>query len=71
MSWPQRSMLDWGCVELENSMTEVNITELRNRLSFYLAKVKRGEVVIVMERGVPFAKIVPLKNSNDQMINRI
>ncbi len=52
-------------------MTEVNITELRNRLSFYLAKVKRGEVVIVMERGVPFAMIVPLENSNDQVIKRI
>lgn len=37
-----------------------NIAELKNNLSFYLKDVKNGGEVIVSERNVPFAKIVPL-----------
>ncbi|MBA3770608.1 MAG: type II toxin-antitoxin system prevent-host-death family antitoxin [Blastocatellia bacterium] len=32
-------------------------------MSFYVAKVKRGEEIIISERGVPFAKIVPFKTA--------
>ena len=41
-------------------MKTANIAELKNGLSAYLAEVKRGGQVIVSERNVPFAKIVPL-----------
>ena len=40
-------------------MKTANIADLKNRLSFYLAEVKRGGQVLVSERNVPFAKIVP------------
>lgn len=36
-----------------------NIAELKNNLSAYLKDVKNGGEVIVSERNVPFAKIVP------------
>ncbi len=40
-------------------MKATNIAELKNGLSKYLAEVKRGGEIIVSERNVPFAKIVP------------
>lgn len=46
-------------------MSTANIAELKNRLSAYLAEVKKGGEVIVSERNVPFAKIVPLRNTDD------
>ena len=36
-----------------------NIAELKNNLSLYLKDVKNGGEIIVSERNVPFAKIVP------------
>jgi prevent-host-death family protein len=36
-----------------------NIAELKNNLSVYLKDVKNGGEVIVSERNVPFAKIIP------------
>ncbi|MGH9949275.1 MAG: type II toxin-antitoxin system Phd/YefM family antitoxin [Pyrinomonadaceae bacterium] len=46
-------------------MKTTNIGELKNHLSAYLAEVKRGGEVLVSDRNVPFAKIVPLKNTDD------
>jgi prevent-host-death family protein len=40
-------------------MRSVNIAELKNRLSSYLAFAKSGEEVVVRDRNVPVAKIVP------------
>jgi len=40
-------------------MKTANIAELKNHLSVYLNEVKRGGEVLVSERNVPFAKIVP------------
>jgi prevent-host-death family protein len=40
-------------------MKKANVAELKNRLSHYLSKVKRGETVLVMERSIPVARIVP------------
>ena len=40
-------------------MKKANIAELKNRLSHYLNRVKRGETVLVMERATPVARIVP------------
>lgn len=40
-------------------MKKANVAELKNRLSHYLSKVKRGETVLVMERSLPIARIVP------------
>ncbi len=46
-------------------MKTANIAELKNGLSRYLEEVKRGGQVLVSERNVPFAKIVPLNYTDD------
>lgn len=42
-----------------------NIAELKNNLSVYLKDVKNGGEVIVSERNVPFAKIVPFVETEE------
>lgn len=41
-------------------MKTVRVSELKASLSRFLAYVKRGEEVIVTERGLPIARLVPL-----------
>lgn len=41
-------------------MKSATVSKLKATLSKYLAQVKAGEEIIVMERGNPIAKIVPL-----------
>ena len=41
-------------------MREAKIGELKDRLSRYLALVRKGEVVRVLDRDVPIAHIVPI-----------
>ncbi len=38
----------------------VNIAELKNRLSAYLQQVRAGEELIIRDRNLPVAKLVPL-----------
>lgn len=38
-----------------------NVSELKAGLSAYLGQVKRGEEVLVTERGRPIAKLVPVR----------
>jgi prevent-host-death family protein len=42
-------------------MRSVNVAELKNRLSAYLAAVREGEEILVRDRDLPIAKIVPLR----------
>lgn len=42
-------------------MKSARVSELKASLSAYLARVKRGEEVLVTERGKPIAKLVPLE----------
>lgn len=42
-------------------MNSVGLAELRERLSAYLKKVKSGQEVLITERGVPIARLAPLK----------
>jgi prevent-host-death family protein len=46
-------------------MRSVNIAELRRGLAGYLKRVRRGEEVVVRDRDVPIARIVPL-SAEDQ-----
>lgn len=46
-------------------MKTANVAELKNGLSKYLAEVKRGGQILVSDRNVPFAKIVPLSYTDD------
>jgi len=41
-------------------MKNARISELRDGLSEYLAKVRRGETVIVFDRDTPIARIEPI-----------
>ena len=41
-------------------MKEAKISEVKNQLSRYLALVRRGEVVRILDRDVPIAQIVPI-----------
>jgi prevent-host-death family protein len=47
-------------------MKSVNIAELKNRLSIYLNEVKAGEEILVRDRNVPVARIVPLRADYDE-----
>jgi prevent-host-death family protein len=38
-----------------------NIAELKNRLSFFLDRVRRGETVLVLDRTTAIARIVPVE----------
>jgi prevent-host-death family protein len=40
-------------------MRSVNVAELKNRLSKYLTFAKGGEEVIIRDRNLPVAKLVP------------
>ena len=42
-------------------MIQVNIHEIKARLSEYLAAVSRGETVIIARRNVPVAELRPVK----------
>ena len=45
-------------------METVNIAELKNSLSAYLQKVRAGEEIIIRDRNLPIAKIVPLNTTD-------
>lgn len=40
-------------------MRSVNVAELKNRLSTYLTFAKAGEVVVIRDRNLPVAKLIP------------
>jgi prevent-host-death family protein len=41
-------------------MVSVNVAELKNRLSKYLTFVKGGEEILIRDRNLPVAKLVPI-----------
>ena len=41
-------------------MRSVNVAELKNQLSAYLHRVRAGEELLIRDRNLPIAKIVPL-----------
>jgi prevent-host-death family protein len=46
-------------------MKGVKISELKARLSAYLAGVRRGRTVVVLDRSTPIARIVPYEEELD------
>ena len=46
----------------ERMMIRVTISEIKDRMSANLRRVKSGETVIVMERKTPIARIVPISS---------
>ena len=47
-------------------MRSVNVATLKNRLSHYLRAVRRGEEILIRDRNVPIARIVPLSATDDE-----
>ncbi len=41
-------------------MKTVNVAILKNRLSAYLQEVRAGEEIVIRDRNLPVAKLVPL-----------
>ncbi len=52
-------------------MKVAKVSELKARLSKYLARVKAGEEVLVTERGTPVAKLVPVPPAEDAEMERL
>ena len=46
-------------------MGAVGIRELKNRLTHYLSLTKKGEEVVVTERGVPIALLQPISQAKE------
>jgi prevent-host-death family protein len=46
-------------------MKNARISELRDGLSEYLARVRKGETVIVFDRDTPIARIEPVPPTDD------
>ena len=44
-------------------MIRANISELRNGLSAYLRRVRRGETVLILDRSVPIARLTPVEEN--------
>ena len=49
-------------------MKRIAVSTLKATLSACLAKVKAGDEVLVMERGKPIAKLVPLAKDSDRTL---
>ncbi len=46
-------------------MRTVNIGELKNQLSGYLQYVKNGEEIVIRDRSVPVARILPFRHGSE------
>ena len=46
----------------------VSIRELKSRLSHYLQLTRKGDSVVITDRGVPIARIVPMGQDLDQRL---
>ena len=46
----------------------VSIRELKSRLSHYLRLARKGESVVITDRGLPIGRIVPIGQDLDQRL---
>jgi prevent-host-death family protein len=49
-------------------MTRAKVSELKARLSAYLAEVKGGGRVVVYDRNTPIAELVPFQEDTDDLV---
>jgi prevent-host-death family protein len=52
-------------------MPEVNVTELRQRLPYYLKQVEKGMELLITSRGKTIAKIVPEEDAVEAARKRL
>ena len=48
-------------------MKHANVSELRDRLSDYLRRVRKGETILVLDRDTPVARLEPIGGSPDDL----
>jgi prevent-host-death family protein len=48
------------------SMETVNIHQAKTNLSRLLSRVEHGEEIVISNRGIPVAKLVPFRTSSDR-----
>ena len=46
-------------------MREVKIAELKAHFSAHLAAVRKGETIVVCDRATPIARLIPMKQIQD------
>ena len=51
-------------------MTSAHVAELKNRLSAYLKEVRNGKEVVVMNRDMAIAKIIPFPKVSQGLVIR-
>lgn len=51
-------------------MASAKIADLKNNLSRYLAQVRRGGEVVVLDRDIPIARIIPFAPREDDAARR-
>jgi prevent-host-death family protein len=49
------------------AMRQTNVSDLKARLSEYLAAVRNGETVVVHDRRTPIARLVPFEQQADEL----
>lgn len=49
-------------------MRTVSVTEAKNRLSLLLEWVQEGEEVLILDRGVPVARLAPVSKAQDEAL---
>ena len=49
-------------------MKSTNVSELKAKLSAYLAEVRRGGTVLVYDRSTPIARLVPFQEEPDDLV---
>lgn len=54
-----------------STTTTTNVVQLKSRLSEYLRRVKAGAELVITERGVPVAKLVPLDAAERRTTRRL
>jgi prevent-host-death family protein len=52
-------------------MRTAGVAELKAKLSEHLDRVKRGEEVLITERGQPIAKLVPIEVDWEERVQRL
>ena len=52
-------------------MKTASVTETKNRLSALLAEVRAGETILIVDRGVPVARIEPVEARTDDGDGRL
>ena len=52
-------------------MATVNIAELKDQLSSFLQRVRAGEELVIRDRNLPIAKIVPLHGGDPEELSLV